>query len=188
MLRAAFIALTVLLLTACAHAQEGRVDRSEEPIVQVTANIIAQALPESRYRAWGYSWDAMSSRVSPLVHWHIVRPDARDRPADAVVRRNGWVEAPGLQIGISVFGTNAAVTMLLFEYNEFTNLDLLDALRDAGAAVSFQADYETYSEYIVTPPGREAGLLTLRWVCSPPQSAVAQRCHSEAELSFAPDS
>ena len=183
-MRAAFIALAIALLPACAHAQEGRIDRSETPIVRATANVIMQALPESQYRAWGYRWDAVSIRISRLVRWHIFAPDPRDRAPDAIVRRNGWLEAPGVQIGVSVFGGDENVTALSFEYDEFTNLDLLDALGDAGANVSFQSDYESYSEYIVTPPGREAGLLTLSRSCTSERSAAAQRCHNTAELKF----
>jgi len=173
------------MLPACAHAQDGRVDRSEAPIVRATANVIVQALPDSSYREWGYRWDAMRARISRFVHWHIFEPDARDRPAEAVVWRNGWVDTSGAQIDVLVFGDDRVVTALSFEYDEFTSLDLLDALRDAGAAVSFQADYESYSEYVVTPLERETGLLTLRHICTSARSAAAQRCHNVAELRFA---
>lgn len=89
-------------------------------------------------------------------------------------------------IGVSVFGNDSAVTSLSFEYYEFTNLDLLDALRDAGANVSFQADYESYSEYVITSPGRETGLLTLKIICTPESSRAGRRCHNEADLTFNP--
>lgn len=183
-MRAVLTALAIALLPACAHAQEGRIDRSEAPIVRAIANVIVQTLPENQYRAWGYRWDAVSIRISRVVRWHIFAPDPRDRALDAIVRRNGWLEAPGAQIGVSVFGNDENATALSFEYDEFTNLDLLDALRDAGADVSFQSDYECYSEYIVTPPGREAGLLTLSRSCTSEHSAAAQRCHNAAELKF----
>jgi len=183
-MRAALIALAMTLLPAFAHAQEGRVDRSETPIVRAVADAIIQTLPESRYREWGYSWGAVSVRVSRIIHWHIFEPDPRDRPADAIVRRNGWVEAPGAQVGASVFGNDEKVTALSFEYSTFTNLDVLDALRDAGADVSFQADYETYSEYVIRPPDREPGLLTLSRTCTSPRSAAAQRCTNGAEIKF----
>lgn len=188
MLRAALFALAILAAPSCAHAQEGRFDRSETPIAIATANVIIQALPESQYANWGYRWDAMTIRITRLVRWHIYAPDPRDRPADAIVRRNGWLETPGASVGVSVFGNDETVTALSFDYNDFTNLDLLDALRDAGVQVSFQADYESYSEYIVTPPGREAGLLTLSRTCTSPRSAAAQRCSDGAELKFELDS
>jgi len=183
-MRALLAAVAIALLPACALAQEGRIDRSATPIVIATANVIAQVLPESQYRDWGYRWDAVTARISRLVHWHIYAPDPRERPADAIVRRNGWLEAPGAQIGVSVFGGDDQVTAVSFDYDEFSNLDLLDALRDTGAEVSFQSDYESYSEYIITPPGREPGLLTLSRRCTSPNSAAAQRCSNGAELKF----
>jgi hypothetical protein len=184
-MRAALAAVAIAMTPACAHAQDGRLDRSETPIVIATATVIIQASPESRYREWGHRWDAVTARISRLVHWHIYAPDPRDRPADAIVRRNGWLEAPGVLIGVSVFGGDEEVTAVSFDYDEFTNLDLLDALRDAGAEVSFQSDYESYSEYIVTPPGREPGLLTLSRTCTSPHAASAQRCTNGAEFKFA---
>ncbi|MCX7356644.1 MAG: hypothetical protein NT015_00605 [Alphaproteobacteria bacterium] len=183
-MRATIIAFVLALLPAYVHAQEGRSDRSETPIARATANVIVQALPESQYRAWGYRWDSVSIRISRIVRWHIFGPDLRDRASDAIVRRNGWLEAPGAQIGVSVFGGDESVTALSFEYDEFTNLDLLDALRDAGANVAFQSDYETYSEYVVTPPGRESGLLVLSRRCTSENSAAAQHCQNGAELKF----
>jgi len=100
------------------------------------------------------------------------------------VRRNGWLEASGAQTSVSVFGDDERVTALTFDYDEFTNLDLVDALGDAGARVSFQSDSELQSEYIVTPPGREPGLLILSRLCTSEHSAAAQRCHNNAELRF----
>ncbi|HYD89689.1 MAG TPA: hypothetical protein VEA80_19565 [Vitreimonas sp.] len=185
MLRAAITGLALLLLPACAHAQEEYAPRPDLPIVRATANVIVEALPESRYRDWGYGWGAVSIRVSRFVHWHIYEPDRRDRPADAIVRRNGWIDGEGTNVGVSVFGDDDSVTLLSFEFDDFHALDLLEALRAAGAEVSFQADYESYSEHIVTPPGREAGLLTTRRVCTPEGSRAARRCHNEAELTFA---
>jgi hypothetical protein len=184
MLRAALAAF-VLLLAPAVGAQE-RHNLRDEPIVRAAANVLIQTLAPSGQGDWRYDWGAVSSRASRFVHWHIFEPDPRDRPADATVRRNGWIEAPGKQIGVSVFGGDRRVTMLSMEYHEFHNLDLLEALAAEGAQVSFQADYESHSEYIITPPGREAGLLTMRRVCTSPRSAAAQRCHNEAELTFAP--
>lgn len=184
MRRAAF-ALAVLLFAPVADAQE-RQSLRDEPIVRAAANVLIHTLAPSEQGDWRYDWGAVSPRVSQLVHWHMFEPDPRDRPADAIVRRNGWIEVPGQQIGVSVFGGDLRVTMLSLEYSAFHNLDLLEALAAEGAQVSFQTDYESYSEYIITPPGREAGLITVRRLCTSPQSAASQRCHNEAELTFAP--
>ncbi|MEQ1820221.1 MAG: hypothetical protein ABL871_16585 [Terricaulis sp.] len=182
--RAVLAALALAILPSCAYAQDGRIDRSETPIVRATANAIIQSLSESQYRDYGYRWDATSIRISRLIHWHIFEPDPRDRATDAIVRRNGWLDEAGGQVSASVFGDDEKVTSLSFEYSTFTNLDVLDALRDAGADVNFQADYETYSEYIIAAPGREPALLTTRRTCAPDNMASMQRCENGAEVTF----
>jgi hypothetical protein len=184
MRRAALTALALMFVSSAA-AQE-RQSLRDEPIVRAAAHVLIQTLAPSSYGDWGYDWGAVSSRVSRFVHWHIFEPDARDRPTGAIARRNGWIEAPGTQIGASVFGADDHVTMLSLEYNTFHNLDLIEALAAEGAQVSFRADYESYSEYIVTPPGRQAGLLTMRRTCTSLNSAAAQRCRNNAELTFMP--
>lgn len=183
MLRAALTALVLALTPASATAQvEAR--NADHPDVRATANVIIQALPETQYRDWGLRWDAMSIRVSRFVHWHVYEPDRRDRPTDATVRRNGWIDGERWDVGLSIYGGDESVTMLVFEYDDFFALDLIEALRREGAIVSFQSDYESYSEYIVTPPGREAGLLTTRRNCSPEGARSAPRCQDSAELTF----
>jgi hypothetical protein len=183
-MRIALAALAFALLPACAHAQNDRVDRSEAPVVRATANAIIRSLPESQYSDYGYRWDATSIRVSRYIHWHIYAPDPRDRAPDAIVRRNGWLDVEGATVEVSVFGDDDEVTMLSFGYAEITNLDVLDALRDAGAAVTSRADYETYSEYLLAPPGREPALLRLGHSCTPDNMASARRCESSAEIMF----
>lgn len=180
-MRVALVA-AIALLPACAHAQTGRVDRSETPAVRATANAIVQSLPESRYRDYGYRWDATSIRISRLIHWHIYEPDPRDRAPGAIVRRNGWLDVEGANVEVSVFGDDDEVTMLSFGYDGFANIDVLDALRADGAAVSLRADQETYSDYMLTPPGREPALLRMRRSCTPDNMASAQRCESSAEI------
>jgi hypothetical protein len=184
-MRRAALAVFALLLVPNAHAEE-RQSLRDEPIVRAAANVLIQTLAPRDYGDWRYDWAAVSARTARHVHWHIFASDARDRAPDAIARRNGWIEAEGAQIGVSVFGTDERATMLSLEYDEFHNFDLIEALRAEGAEVSFQADYESYSEYIVTPPARQTGLLTVHRRCTSPQSAAAQRCHNEAELTFDP--
>ena len=185
-MRAALVVLAFAALTACAQTQGEVAPDPERGGARDVADIILQALPETQNRDWGYRWDAVSTRVSGRVHWHIYAPDARDRPDEFRVERNGWLSAGARQIGVSVFGTDERVTMLSFEYAGFSSLELLEGLRVAGATVSFQSDYETYSEYIVTPPGRATGVLTMRRTCTPERAALAQRCQDSAELTFEP--
>lgn len=185
-MRGVVLALTLMFLPACAHAQDQPVGRGDLPGVRATANVIVHALPETRYRDYGYRWDAMSIRVSRYVRWHIYAPDDRGRAPDAVVQRNGWIDGEREDVDVAVFGDDERVTMMTFKYDRFRALDLLEGLRREGAEVSFQADYESYSEYLIAPPGREAGLLTMRRVCPPERAASMRICQDAAELTFEP--
>lgn len=187
MLRASIAAIALLALPSCAHPQSGDpVGRGDLPDVRATANVIIQALPETQHRDWGYRWDAMSTRLSRFVRWRVYAPDPRADPPDTIVRRNGWIDGEHEDVGVSAFGADDAVTMLSFEYDRFYALDLLEGLRRAGADVRFQADYETYSEYVIVAPGREWGLLTTRRTCTPENWPAAARCQDSVELTFDP--
>lgn len=181
-MRSAIFALALLLLPACAHAQGDPVGRGDLPDVRAPANIILLALPETEQREHGYRWDAVSIRISRFLHWHIYAPDRRDRPADAIVERHGWIECESEDIGVSIQGTNDRVTALSVDYDRFRALDLLEGLRREGADVRFQADYETYSEYVIVAPG----LLTTRRRCPPDTVRYAPHCQDSAELTFDP--
>jgi len=176
--RALFIFAALALLVTPARAQD------EPTPVAAVAELMVKALAPRSYGDWAYRWGAVSIRISRDMHWHLFEPDARDRPADAVARRNGWITVRGQSVGISAFGGDQFVTHLTFELPAASTLTLVEALRMAGAEVSFQADYETYSEYVVTPAGRRPGLLTSTRICTSPQSAAAQRCHDEMTLTF----
>lgn len=181
-MRFAFAALTIVMLPACTHAQ----GEAARPAEQAVAQVMIEALAPSSYGDWAYRWDAVSVRVSRHMHWHISKPDARDRPPDAAARRNGWIEAPGKQIGVSAFGGDEAVTSLNFETDAFHTLELVDALRQAGVEVRFQGDDESSSEYVITPQGRDYGVMRSARVCTSPESGAAERCHHEIELTFDP--
>lgn len=185
-MRGAILSIALIFLPACAHAQGDPIGRGDLPDVRATANVIIRALPETQYREYGLRWDAMSIRVSRFVRWHIYAPDGRGRAPDTVVQRSGWIDGDAIDIDVAVFGDDDHVTMMTFKYDRFNALDLLESLRREGAVVSFQADYETYSEYLVTPLGREAGLLTMRRVCPREGAASLRVCHDSAELTFDP--
>jgi hypothetical protein len=169
---------------ACAHRP---FNDSHAPIVQATARVMIASLAEQQSGQHGYHWDALSARISRLVHWHVTGLDARNRPFDSITRRNGWLEGQGHQVSISALGSNERVTSLEFEHNDaFAVLSLLNELREQGAEVSFQADYETYSEYLVTAPSRQTASLTARTSCSPFQARPAQGCEQTLSLAFEP--
>jgi hypothetical protein len=58
--------------------------------------------------------------------------------------------------------------------------------RAQGVEVRFQSEDESSSEYLVAPPGREAGLLTSTRICTSPESRAAQSCRDELTLAFEP--
>jgi hypothetical protein len=184
MLRAFITALALMFAPVCASAQINDETRADAPIVRATAQVMIAALAPSDYGAWAYQWDAVSIRVSRLMHWHLFAPDDRDRPPDAISRRNGWISEEGRTIGVSAFGLDDRVIKLTFEVNAFHTLYLLEALRAEGVEVSFQGEDESSSEYVITPPGREEGMLTSTRICTSPQSRAAQRCHNEITLAF----
>lgn len=176
--RALFIFAALALLVTPARAQD------EPTAVTAVAQLMVKALAPSSYGDWAYRWGAVSIRISRDMHWHLFEPDARDRPADAVARRNGWINVRGQNVGISAFGGDEVVTHLTFDLPAASTLALVEALRAEGAEVAFQADYEAYLEYVVTPAGRDTGLLTSTRICTSPFSAAAQRCHDEMTLTF----
>ncbi|MDZ4691208.1 hypothetical protein [Terricaulis sp.] len=180
MLRSLALAFAIMLAPA-AYAQDERRAEADLPEVRATAEVIFEALPPDVAGSAG--WDAISIRISRLVHWHVYGPDPRDRPLSALVRRHGWIEGVEQDVDLTVEGDDAGVRSLAFGYL-FLGLDLLTAVRERGAAVSFQADYETYSEYIVSAPGREPALLTLTRRCTPPGSRARYRCENGATLTF----
>jgi hypothetical protein len=184
LMRALLVSLALVLAPAAAVAQINSETRAYAPIVQAVAGLMIEALAPSDYGDWAYDWGPVSARVSRHMHWHIFEPDPRDRPADAVVRRNGWIDGEGANVGVSVFGTDERVTMLTFEVRAFHTLYLLEALRAQGVDVRFVGDDESSSDYMLVAPGRREGRLTSTTVCTSPQSAAAQRCHNALTLRF----
>ncbi len=180
MLRAALTALALLAFTGCAHAQ---VSDRETRAAEATARVIIQALAPETYGDWAYRWDALSARLSRHMHWHLYGPDI-EQPPDAVVRRNGWIDGEGSQIGVSANGVAERVSHLTFEVHALNTLTLLEALRAQGAQVSFQADWEESSDYVVSAPGRDSAMLTSTRICRPPESRAGPSCHTELTLAF----
>lgn len=176
-----FVALAIFLFLATpAAAQE------EERSEQIVARIMIEALAPESYGDWAYSWGALSARVSRHMHWHLFGPDPRELVEGAVSRRNGWISSRGQNVGISAHGDRENVTRMTFEIRDGQTLAVLDALRSAGAEVSFAADWEESSDYVVSAPGRAAADLTSARICTPEGSRAARRCHSVLTLTFAP--
>ena len=172
MRRGALLAAYALMLMGCAH---GRLDEPDLPAIEATAQFIIQALAPGDSE--DYRWDAFARRVSSSARWRL------SREAGAGVRRDGRLNTGA---GVVAIGDSENVAALSIDTNAFHAVTLLEALRRAGADVSFQADYETYSEYIVTPPGRDAGLLTEYSTCSPLENRPAWGCRDYVTLTFNP--
>lgn len=180
MLTRALIAVLALTLAGCAHAKAP--DRTAR-MAEATARVVIAALPREGEGVRDQDWTALSIRVSRHLHWGLHGPDIELAP-DAVVRRNGWIDADGAQIGVAALGVAERVTQLGFELHQLDTLALLEALRAQGAEVSFQADWEESSEYVVRAPGRESAILTSARVCRPPESRAGPYCHTELTLAF----
>ena len=174
MLRAGVIFICAVMLASCAHQ---RINDPGHPAVAATAQFIIQALAPGESE--NYRWDAFVERVSGASQWRAPEPGARDGEN----RREGRLSTHAAIIAI---GEGEDVRTLSIETDSFHALALLEALRRAGAEVSFQADYESYSEYIVTPPGRDFGLLTTNSTCIPFDPQPGEVCRNYVTLTFNP--
>jgi hypothetical protein len=118
------------------------------------------------------------------MHWRLAPPDAADRPVDAIIRRAGWIQSDGDQVFVSAEGVGERVRALTFETHSILTLSVLDALREEGANVSFQADWEESSEYVISADGAESALLTSARVCMHSEDRTGQTCSNVLTLAF----
>lgn len=139
------------------------------------------ALPPSAEEEQGYAWDAVTARLAPHVAWSSIAQDV-----DGNLRRTGHLSARGAGAQVVVIGNATRVTSLEIGTQAIHALALLNALRAAGANVDFESDYETYSEYIVTPPGRDFARLSTSATCSPFEQPPRADCRYSATLLFNP--
>ena len=180
MIRAVLLATAFAVLAGCSHASS--VARDEPGAHDIVARIIIEALAPESYGDWAYTWGAVSARVSRHMQWHLFGPDPRELEEGAVARRNGWISARGQSVGISAFGDRENVTYMTFELRDGQALEYLEALRAAGAEVSFAADWEESSDYVVSIAGRDPAELTSARMCRPPQSRAGPSCRIELTL------
>jgi hypothetical protein len=182
MLRRELLAFAALALISCAHKP---INDPTAPIVQATARVMIAALAEEQSPQRGYGWDALFARIADDAHWHAAAPDSADGPPDAIRQRDGWIEAGSVHMPIAAQGLDDRVTQMKFEHmNAFYALALLESLAAQGATVSFQADYESFSEYVVSAPGRESALLTIANSCPPLEENAGRDCGQMLTLAF----
>lgn len=178
MLRAALSAAFALLLTSCAHE---RTNDAEDPAVTAVAQFIIHAI--SPVENEDYRWEAFSARVEESLAWRSPQSSAVLLPE---FRREGRLVSRGGGQGVIIVGDRTQVRTLSIDTNSFHALALLEALRRAGADVSFQGDFESYSEYIVTPAGGDFALLTTNSTCIPFDPQPGEVCRNYVTLTFNP--
>lgn len=181
MFRVALAAAALMLTANCAHAQA----RPENEVAaRAVANVIFAAMPDEQNASWGFRWDAMSTRVSRFVHWHLHAPDAPDRAPNDIVERSGWLEGDNYTFGVTARGIEAQLLEISIDYDHFAPRTLLDLLRTEGATLSSEGDDESSTYYWVTMPGRAGVRLAMTRRCTPESSAMARRCNDIATVQF----
>jgi hypothetical protein len=186
--------LLAALLTGATTVSPARAQEQQSAEAAMAA-VIRNALAPASYGDWRYSWSAVSSRISSLMHWHLYGPETGDETS---IKRNGWISASGQQIGVSAHGEGDTVLSLTFEIKKWRFVESdHDALAAALAAddvamveTARRAPPEFYHTdtpvvvYSLTAPERDPGILTRTESCTSPRSAAAQRCEVSYELAL----
>jgi hypothetical protein len=178
MLRATLTAAFAVLLTSCVH---WRSNDAEDPAVTAVAAFIIEAIAPAENE--DYRWEAFSERVANSLAWRSPHSSA---VLVADVRREGRLTGRGGGQSVIISGDRAHATTLSIDTNSFHQLALLEALRRAGADVQFQGDFESYSEHIITPAGRDVALLTTNSTCIPFDPQPGEVCRNYVTLTFNP--
>ncbi len=166
-----------MLLASCAHE---RSNDSRDPSVIAVTQFIIQAISPAQNE--DYSWDAFSARVASSMDWRSTQSVTED----GAVRREAHLTGRGGGQRIVALGDATDIRTLSIDTNTFQGLALLESLRSAGASVEFQGDFESYSEHIVTPSGRDVALLTTNSTCIPFDPQPGEVCRNYVTLTFNP--
>lgn len=129
-----------------------------------------------------YSWDAFTQRVS-AIEWRSTGPGADD---GAEMRRGGRITGRGGGQDVIALGDATQIRTFSINANSFTHAALLESLRSAGATVEFQGDFESYTEYVFTPSGRDVAMLTTNSTCIPFDPQPGEVCRNYVTLTFNP--
>jgi hypothetical protein len=177
MLRAV-LTVYVLLLASCAHE---RSNDSKDPAVIAVTQFLIEAVSPVESEAYG--WDAFARRVSTSMEWRSTGAGAED---GVEVRREGRTIGRGGGQEIIALGDSTQIRTLSIDANAFTHAALLESLRGAGATVEFQGDFESYTEYVFTPSGRDVAVLTTNSTCIPFDPQPGEVCRNYVTLAFNP--
>lgn len=176
MLRAALSAVFALMLTSCANQ---RSDNPAHPVAVAASHFIIQAIGPTE-SGDEYRWEAFEARVADRVRWRSPALTI----AEGEVRRDGVLAEGGLNIVATGDATYAKV--LSIDTDAVNGIAVLEALRQAGAQVSFQGDFETYSEFVVTPSGRDTAVMATKSICSPFDPHPEEPCRNYVTLTLNP--
>jgi hypothetical protein len=147
---------------------------------------IAGLMAVSRWEL-SMTWRAVGARARD-IHWHLAEPGQPDEAG--VIRRTGWVDGGGSQIGLAVCGDDQHVLKLVARMSgepaPTGTPALVAALEASGVTVRSvlgQYDVRTYRL------GREArgnAHLVLSGGCTPEGSAAMRRCWTDVQVFFSP--
>jgi hypothetical protein len=208
-------ALTCLIaLAPIAAAQEAlHPERESETTArQVMAQVIADAMVPVSQASYGRDWDAVSIRISRLMHWHLAPPDTAPASARGI-RRNGWIAASGEQIGVSAYGTGTVESLTFGLSPTFSaqrpeadesdaddsdsgesgtdgpdkRENLFAALTAIGVTVTPAEARPSFADkgsaaWNLAAEGREDAMLIRSTLCTPEGSAQARMCGATYEL------
>jgi hypothetical protein len=163
----------------------------EQPTIsEALAELIHDAMPPTAWSGPHDTWDAVSIRISSLMHWHLAPPDTGDETA---IERRGWLSAGGRRVGITAYGAGENVISLGFERGDDSygsepapdHRELLAALAARGITVNVVERRDNRGEppfpiastaYTLAAAGRENVRFTSATHCTPPGSRAARRC------------
>lgn len=171
----------------------------EQPTIsEALAELIHDAMPPTAWSGPHDTWDAVSIRISSLMHWHLAPPDTGGEEG---IERRGWLAAGGLQIGVTAYGVGEKITSLGFERGDASygsepapdDRALLAALSARGITIEVLERRDHSGEYpfplastayALAAEGRERVRFTSSTHCTPPGSRAARRCWVTHELMF----
>jgi hypothetical protein len=185
----------VILASALAAVALPAAAQEQTTAEDAMASVIHAALAPSSYGDWRYRWDAVSIRISSLMHWHLPGPD---KPGEEAITRRGWISANGQQVSVTAHGIGETVTGLALGYSGWPGYEvergtLIEALAARGVTVTetsrneapefFHTD-EPVILYRLSAEGRHDAALKQTHTCTSPRSAAAQRCDTTYLLDF----
>lgn len=146
------------------------------------ARAIVNALPGPDEVAHGYGWQAVGSRMTYRVHWHLA---PHDLPRAAHVRRTGYVQGDTDLAGLAACG-DENVRLFSFHLNQSAK-DVQPALLRALAVEAQAAPERVGDAWRIAPSWATPGLIRIAGQCTSSQAASLQRCWTDVYLALRED-